>query len=109
MLCERNSTVLPTSQGLVELRLQLPVERIAMPTLDELLRISPNELVALCQRVADNPAAYLLAEAEEAAKLKLEWENLQTPPNFSHALQTRIEAQKDSLRRRMIGFLAAVL
>ena len=80
-----------------------------MPTLDELLRISPNELVALCQRVADNPAAYLLAEAEEAAKLKLEWENLQTPPNFSHALQTRIEAQNDSLRRRMIGFLAAVL
>ena len=109
MLCERNSTVLPTSQRLVELRLQLPVERIAMPTLDELLRISPNELVALCQRVAENPAAYLLAEAEEAAKLKLEWENLQTPPNFSHALQTRIEAQKDSLRRRMIGFLARVL
>jgi hypothetical protein len=80
-----------------------------MPTLDELLRISPNELVALCQRVADNPAAYLLAEAEEAARLKLEWQNLQTPPNSSHALQARIEAQKDSLRRRMIGFLAAVL
>jgi len=109
VLCERNSTVLATSQGLVELRLQLPVERIAMPTLDELLLISPNELVALCQRVADNPASYLLAEAEEAATLKLEWENLQTPPNFSHALQTRIEAQKDSLRRRMIGFLARVL
>ena len=80
-----------------------------MPTLDELLRISPNELVALCQRVADNPGAYLMAEAEEAAKLKWEWENLQTPPNFSHALQTRIEAQKDRLRRRMIGFLAGVL
>jgi hypothetical protein len=80
-----------------------------MSTLDELLRISPNELVALCQRVADNPAAHLLAEAEEAAKLKLEWENLQTPPNLSHALQRRIEAQKDSLTRRMIGFLAAVL
>jgi hypothetical protein len=109
VLCERNSTVLATSQGLVELRLQLSVERIEMPTLDELLRISPNELVALCQRVADNPAAYLLAEAEEAARLKLEWENLQTPPKFSHALQTRIEARKDSLRRRMIGFLAAVL
>jgi hypothetical protein len=93
----------------VELRLQLSVERIAMPTLEELERTSSNELVALCQRVADNRAAYLLAEAEEAAKLKLEWQNLQTPPSFSHTLQTRIEAQKDDLRRRMIGFLAAVL
>jgi hypothetical protein len=109
MFRQRNSTVLATSQGLVELRLQLSDETMAMPTLGELLRISPNELVALCQRVADNPAAYLLAEAEEAAKLKLEWENLQTPPNFSHALQTRIEAQKEDLRRRMIRFLAAVL
>jgi hypothetical protein len=80
-----------------------------MPTLVELLRISPNELVALCQRVAGNPAAYLLAEAKEAAKLKLERENLQTPPNFSDALQTRIEAQKEDLRGRMIRFLAAVL
>jgi hypothetical protein len=93
----------------VELKLQLSAERIEMPTLDELLRISPNELVALCQRVADDPAAYLLAEAEEAAKLKLEWENLQTAPSFSHALQTRIEAQKDDVRKRIIGFLAAVL
>ena len=80
-----------------------------MHTLAELERTSPNELAYLCQRVADNRAAYLPDAAEEAAKLKLEWENLQTPPNFSHALQTRIEAQKDSLRRRMIGFLAAVL
>jgi hypothetical protein len=106
---ERDSTAHATQGGLVELRLQLSVETMAMPTLGELLRISPNELVALCQRVADNPAAYLLAEAEEAAKLKLEWENLQTPPSFSHALQTRIEAQKEDLRRRMIRFLAAVL
>jgi hypothetical protein len=82
---------------------------MAMPTLDELLRVSPNELVALCQGVADNPAAYLLAEAEEATKLKLEWENLQTLPNLDNTLQSRIEAQKESLRRRMIGFLAAVL
>jgi hypothetical protein len=80
-----------------------------MPTLEELVRTSPNELVVLCQRVADNRAAYLPAAAEEAAKLKLEWENLRIPPNLNSALQTRIEQQKDRLRRRMIGFLAAVL
>jgi hypothetical protein len=80
-----------------------------MPPLEALVRISHNELVALCQRVADNRAAYLPAAAEEAAKLKLEWENLQMPPNLNYALQTRIEQQKDTLRRRMIGFLAAVL
>jgi hypothetical protein len=48
-----------------------------MPSLQDLVQLSPNELVALCQRVADNRAAYLPAAAEEAAKLKLEWENLQ--------------------------------
>lgn len=80
-----------------------------MPTLEELVRTSPNELVVLCQRVADNRAAYLPAAAEEAAKLKLEWENLRMPQSLNYALRTRIEQQKDRLRRRMIGFLAAVL
>jgi hypothetical protein len=46
---------------------------------------------------------------EEAAKLKLEWDILQMPPNLNYALRTRIETQKDTIRRRMIGFLAAVL
>jgi hypothetical protein len=51
-----------------------------MPTLEELVRTSPTELVVLCQRVADNRAACLPAAAEEAAKLKLEWErNLHSP------------------------------
>jgi len=80
-----------------------------MPSLEELVRTSPNELESLCQRVADNRAAYLPAAAEEAAKLKLEWENLQMPPNLNYALQTRIEQQKHRLRRRMIGFLTDVL
>lgn len=109
MLRQRNSAVLAAAQGLVELRLQLSVERIAMPSLEELVRTSQNELATLCQRVADNRAAYLLAAAEEAAKLKLERENLQMPPNLNYAVQTRIEQQKDRLRRRMIGFLAAIL
>jgi hypothetical protein len=105
---ERNSTAHATQGGLVELRLQLSVERIAMPSLEELVRTSQNELVALCQRVADNRAAYLPAAAEEATELKLEWENLQMPPNLNYALQTKIEQQKDRLRRRMIGFLAEI-
>jgi len=79
-----------------------------MPSLEELVRTSQNELVALCQRVADNRAAYLPAAAEEATELKLEWENLQMPPNLNYALQTKIEQQKDRLRRRMIGFLAEI-
>ena len=80
-----------------------------MPSLEELVRTSQNELVALCQRVADNRAAYLPAAAEEATELKLEWENLQMPPNLNYALQTKIEQQKDRLRRHMIGFLAEIL
>ena len=80
-----------------------------MHTLAELERTSPNELACLCQRVADNRAAYLPDAAEEAAKLKLEWENLQVPPNVGYILQRRIEAQTDDLRKRMIGFLTAVL
>ena len=108
MLREGTSTPHATQEGLVELRLQLSVERIAMPSLEELVRTSQNELVALCQRVADNRAAYLPAAAEEATELKLEWENLQMPPNLNYALQTKIEQQKDRLRRRMIGFLAEI-
>jgi hypothetical protein len=80
-----------------------------MLTREELGRMNQSELADLSQRVADNHAAYLLAAAEESAKLKLEWENSQTQPNLICALQTRIEEQKDRLRRRMIGFLAAVL
>jgi len=80
-----------------------------MPTLEELTRTGQNELATLCQRVADNRAAYSPAAAEEAAKMKLEWDNLQTPPNLNNARQTRIEEQKAHLRTRMIGFLAAVL
>jgi hypothetical protein len=109
LLRQRNSTLLATPQGLVRLILRLSVERKAMPTLEEHVRTSPNELVVLRQRVADNRAAYFQAAAEEAAKLKLEWENLQTPLNLNYVLRRRIEEQKHHLRRRMIGLLAAVL
>jgi hypothetical protein len=75
----------------------------------ELERADQTELAILCQRVADNPGAYLAAAAEEASKLKLEWENLQSPPNPNYVLQTKIEKKKDHLRRRMVGFLAGIL
>jgi glutamate/tyrosine decarboxylase-like PLP-dependent enzyme len=80
-----------------------------MPLLQELERANENELAALCQRVADNRAAYLAADSEEASKLKSEWTALQLPPNLNYAIQTKIEQRKAHLRRRMVGFLAGIL
>jgi len=69
----------------------------------------PTELAVLCQRVADNPGAYLAEASEEACKLKLEWAKLQSQPNPNYAIQRKIEQQKDHLRRRMIEFLSGTL
>jgi hypothetical protein len=80
-----------------------------MPSKQELERMHSTELVALCQRVADNPGAYLAEAAEEASKLKLEWAKLQSQPNPNYALQQKIEQQKDHLQRRMIEFLTGTL
>ncbi len=80
-----------------------------MISLHELERTSPAELAAMCQRVADNPGAYLQAAAAEASKLKLEWNTLQTFPNPNYAVQKKIEQQKDRVGRRMIEFLAGIL
>jgi hypothetical protein len=77
-----------------------------MASKQELERKLPTELAVLCQRVADNPGAYLAAAAEEASKLRLEWAELQSQPNPNYAVQRKIEQQKDHLRRRMIEFLA---
>ncbi len=75
----------------------------------ELDRTDPAELAVLCQRVADNPGAYLADAADEASQLKREWEMLQAPPSLNGAIQRRIELQKDHLGRRMVKFLAGVL
>ena len=80
-----------------------------MASMQELERANQTELAVLCQRVADNRGAYLAEAAEEASKLKLEWENLQSPPNLNYAVQTKIEQKKDHFRRRMGGFLAGIL
>jgi hypothetical protein len=80
-----------------------------MTSMQELERTSPAELAAMCQRVADNPGAYLQPAAAEASKLKLEWNTLQTFPNPNYAVQKKIEQQKDRVGRRMIEFLAGIL
>jgi hypothetical protein len=69
----------------------------------------PTELAVLCQRVADNPGAYLAEASGEASKLKLEWAKLQSQPHPHYAVQRKIEQQKDHLRRRMIEFLTGTL
>jgi len=63
----------------------------------------------MCQRVADNPGAYLQDAADEASKLKLEWDVLQTVPNPNYAVQKKIEQQKDRVAKRMIEFLTRIL
>jgi hypothetical protein len=80
-----------------------------MPSTQQLERTTPGELAAMCQRVADNPAAYLQDAAAEASKLKLEWDALQTYPNPNYAVQRKIELQKDHLGKRMVEFLNRIL
>jgi hypothetical protein len=80
-----------------------------MPSTQELERTGSAELVVMCQRVADHPGAYLAAAAEQASKLKLEWEKLRSFPNPNYAAQRKSEQQKDHLRRRMVGFLEGIL
>jgi len=63
----------------------------------------------MCQRVADNPGAYLQDAAAEACKLKLEWDALQAYPNPNYAVQRKIELQKDHLGKRMVEFLNRIL
>jgi len=63
----------------------------------------------MCQRVADNPGAYLHDAAAEASKLKLQWDALQTFPNPNYAVQKKIEQQKDHVAKRMIEFLTRIL
>jgi hypothetical protein len=80
-----------------------------MPSTQQLERTNPAELATMCQRVADNPGAYLQDTSDEASKLKLEWDTLQTFPNPNYAVQKKIELQKDHLGRRMVEFLTRIL
>ena len=80
-----------------------------MTSKQELERKRPSEIAALCQRVADNPAAYLAAAADEAGKLKLEWDKLDSQRNPNYAVQRKTEEQKFHMQRRMILFLTETL
>jgi hypothetical protein len=80
-----------------------------MPSKQELERMHPSDVAVLCQRVADNPGAYLAEASEEASGLRLEWAKLQSQPNPNYAVQRKIEQQKDHLRRRMVEFLTRTL
>ena len=80
-----------------------------MPSMQELERTPPAQLAAMCQRVADNPGAYLQDASDAAFKLKTEWDTLQSFPNPNYAVQKKIEQQKDRLGRRMIEFLTNIL
>jgi hypothetical protein len=77
--------------------------------MQELERTAPTELAIMRQRVEDNPGAHLVAAAEQASRLKWEWEKLQSFPNPNYAVQRKIKEQKDHLRRRMVGYLAGIL
>ena len=62
----------------------------------------------MCQQVADSPSVDPFT-AEKARALKLEWVRLQTPPATTLEEEKRLEAQRESLKKRMADFLAAVL
>src|SRR5271156_5744186 len=85
------------------------VEWPTMPSRQELERTNPKILAVHCQRVADNPGAYLATGVEEASKLKLEWEQLQAPPNLNLAVERKLEQKKEELRQRMVELLDLIL
>jgi len=76
-----------------------------VPTKQELERRNLTDLAVLCQQVADSPSADSVT-AEKARVLKLEWVSLQTPPHPVLKEQEKIEAKKESLKKRMAEFLA---
>lgn len=75
-----------------------------MPTIQELEREDPIQLAVRCQRVAEDPANFTAAGAEEAFKLKLEWVKLAGAHAGSAKEHDAIEAQMLALNH-----LAALL
>ncbi len=74
---------------------------------DELEGKSLTELAALCGNVTSNPAADPAA-IEKAHALRLEWVRLQHPLHLDSTEQQKIEAQKESLKKRMAEFLSGL-
>ncbi|MBI3670975.1 MAG: hypothetical protein HY237_14490 [Acidobacteria bacterium] len=82
-----------------------------MPPKQELERRDLTELAVLCGKIAERPSAD--SETIETARgLKEEWVLLvarETPPLPELRLQQEVERQKESLKGRMVDFLAGVL
>ena len=80
-----------------------------MPTKQELDKLPTTQLAVMCSKVAGDPEHYSPAVADEAAALKLEWTQLQTPPVPSLKEQQKKEAQLANLYTRMADFLGGIL
>jgi hypothetical protein len=76
-----------------------------MPPREELERENLTVLAVLCGKVAGDPSADS-ATVDKAHALRLEWVRLQQAPHPVLKEQQKIEAQKESLRKRMAEFLS---
>jgi len=82
-----------------------------MRTKQELEPKDLTELAVLCGKVADSPSTDSVTR-EKAQGLKQEWVLLiarETPPLSELRAQREVEAQKESLKKRMVELLAATL
>jgi hypothetical protein len=82
-----------------------------MPPKQELEHENLTKLAARCQELADDPSAGSAA-AEKARGLKQEWVSLiraATPPLSEAKELKEIKAQEQSLKARMVTFLASTL
>jgi hypothetical protein len=79
-----------------------------MPTKADLEEMHLVDLAVMCGNVADNPSADSVT-AEKARGFKRDWVLLiakETPPPNELKTREEIERQKESLKKRMIEFLA---
>ena len=79
-----------------------------MPSTAELERKSLIELAVLCGNVAASPSANK-STVEKAHALRLEWVRLHPSPYPVFEEQQKLEAKQESLKKRMVEFLAVTL
>jgi hypothetical protein len=79
-----------------------------VPNAAELERKSLIDLAVLCGNVAVSPSADK-GTVDKAHALRLEWVHLHQPPHPVLAEQQKVEAEQESLKRRMVEFLAIAL
>lgn len=79
-----------------------------MPSAEKLEHKNLTELAVLCGKVAAIPSADK-GIVETAHALRLEWVRLQQSLHPSLSEQQKIEAQQESLKKRMVEFLVRTL